>query len=189
MINDAPDDIQSDVLQQAEQKLESQLLPQVRKDYDKIVTAGLATALHNGPNSIAAALKQSQDPITDIVKGAINIVGVLGMQSRGTMPIKAAVPACMTLIIHGLALAQKAGMIQGDAADLSKAGRLYGQMITQKFGLSTQMIQTAATNLHKLTQDPANMDKLRQAGGFTQAPNAGGTAQAPTEDMGANGNG
>lgn len=177
MINDlpkqtAPDDLQSDVLKAAEQKLESNLTPKVRADYDKILVAGLKLALDKGPNGIAASLKQSQDPIKDIVTGAINIVGLLGMQSRGTMPIKAAVPATMALIIHGLAFAQKSGIMQVGNDQLTQAAKLFGNMITHKFGISPEMIKTAANNLHKITQDPGNMDKLHYAAGMKKAPDA-----------------
>jgi hypothetical protein len=169
MINDAPS---GDILQATEQKLESQLTPPVRAAYDKIVTAGMKLALNNGPNGIAASIKQSKNPIPDIVKGAINIVGMLGMQSRGTMPIKAAVPACMTLIIQGLDFAKRAGVIKGDQADLTQATRLFGAEITGKFGITRPMLATAAGNLQKLAQDPASMEKLKQASGLSKHPNA-----------------
>lgn len=168
MIND----VQNNILKAAEQHLESQLTPAARANYDKIVVAGMKVALNKGPDGILAALKNSQDPIKDCVTGAINLVGLLSMQSRGTMPVQAAVPACMTLIIHALDFADKSGLMKVGPEELAKAGRMFGQMITQKFGLSTQMIQTAANNLHKITQDPGNMDKLHYAAGMKKAPDA-----------------
>jgi hypothetical protein len=164
--------VQNNILKAAEQHLESQLTPPVRANYDKIVVAGMKVALNKGPDGILAALKNSQDPIKDCVTGAINIVGLLAMQSRGTMPITAAVPACMTLIIHALDFADKVGIMKVGPEELAKAGHMFGNLITQKFGISTDMIKTAAGNIEKLTKDPANMDKLHYAAGMKKAPDA-----------------
>lgn len=168
MIND----VQSSVLKAAEQHLESQLTPPVKQNYDKIVVAGMKVALNKGPDGILASLKRSQDPIKDCVMGAINIVGLLAMQSRGTMPVQAAVPACMSLIIHALDFADKAGIMKVGNEELAKAGHMFGNLITQRFGISPEMIKTAAGNIEKVTKDPANMEKLHYAAGMKKAPNA-----------------
>src|SRR4051812_14503031 len=126
MIND----VQNNILKAAEQKLESQLTPQVRQNYDKIVVAALKVALDKGPNGILASLRDSKDPIKDCVLGTINVVGLLRMQSRGTMPINAAVPACMSLIIHALDFADKSGIMKVGQEELAHAGKMFGNMIT-----------------------------------------------------------
>lgn len=188
MINDLPKDDaaapaagQDDVLKAAEQHLESKLTPPVRQDYNKIVVAGLKVAMQNGPNGIAASIKNSKNPIPDIVNGAINIVGLLGRQSRGTMPIKAAVPACMTLIIQGLDFARQAKVIAGDQADLTQATRLFSARLTSLFGISTAMLGTAARNLEAMTKDPVNMEKLKRASGLVKDPRASSPTDLPQE--------
>lgn len=178
MIND----VQNDFLKQAEQHLESQLTPPVRQDYDKIVVAGLKLALDKGPDGILASLKNSKNPTHDIVLGAINLIGLLSKQSRGTMPIKAAVPACMSLIIHALDFADKAGIMKVGPQELAQAGHLFGNMITQKMGITPDMIKTAAGNIQKVTQDPANMEKIHYAAGLKAAPGAVQTIPLKTND-------
>jgi hypothetical protein len=97
------------------------------------------------------------------------------------MPIKAAVPACMTLIIQGLDFAKRAKMINGDQADLTQATRLFSARLTSLFGLSTGMLSTAARNLQTITKDPVNMEKLKRASGLVKDPRASSPTELPQE--------
>ena len=94
--------LSNNILQAAEKKLESQLTPENHQDYLKVVVAGLKVALQKGPDSAMAALRNSKDPINDCAIGAINLCLLMRKQSRGTMPVKAMVPAAMTLMLHAL---------------------------------------------------------------------------------------
>lgn len=173
--------VQNNILSQAQQTLESKLTAPVKANYDKIVVAGMKVALNRGPDGILASLKNSQDPIRDCVLGAINIVGLLGMQSRGTMPIKAAVPACMSLIIHALDFADKAGIVKVGPQELAQAGHLFGNLITKRFGISPDMIKTAAGNIEKVARDPVNMERMRRHAGFVKGPGASTPTELPQE--------
>ncbi len=168
------------VLQAAEKKLESGLTPETKANYQKIVTAGMKTALQGGPKGILASLKQSKDPLTDCAKGAVNLCLLMRKQSRGTMPFKAMVPAGMTLMINALDFADHANIIKVGAVELSKASRIYGEEMFKAFGITAPMLQSAATKVHAITQDPAQMEKIHHAAGMTKAPGAappqGGTA-------------
>ena len=62
----------NNVLEAAEQKIESNLVPNNRANYMKIVVAGMKIGLAKGPDSMLAKLHNSKDPVNDCAKGAVN---------------------------------------------------------------------------------------------------------------------
>src|SRR3990167_9921915 len=100
----------NDLLKTVEAKIESQLQPDTKANSDKIVNAGMKLALAKGPDGILASLKNSKDPVSDVVHVAIGIVGMLRREAHGAMPPKAMVPAAFVLMLHGLDFAQKLGV-------------------------------------------------------------------------------
>lgn len=163
------------VLKAAERKVEAGLTPETRANYQKIVTAGMKIALKDGPNGILAGLAKSKDPLHDCAKGAINLCLLMRKQARGVMPFKAMVPAAMTLMLQALDFADKAGVIKVGAVEIGKASRIFADEIFKAFGISGQQLQTAATKVHAITQDPAQMARLNLEAGITKA--GGGAPQ------------
>lgn len=162
--------LQNRILEAAEQKIESQLTPENRANYMRIVVAGMKVALDKGPNGILAQLKDSKNPISDCVNGAINLCLLMRKQSRGTMPPQAMIPAAMTLMLKALDFADRAGIVKIGNDELVQATRLFTDTIFKRFGISKQMIYTATQKVHAITQDPAQMEKLKMKAGFTKHP-------------------
>ena len=104
--------MENGLLQAAEQKIESALTPENRVDYMKIVVAGMKTALYKGPNGGLASLTKSKAPIQQCVSGAINLCMMMKQHATGTMPVKALVPAAMTLMLKGLDFLDKTGTVK-----------------------------------------------------------------------------
>lgn len=151
---------QSSLLQQAEAKVEASVPASQKANYLKIVVAGMKLALNKGPNGLVGALKNSKDPMGDIVNGAIGIVGILRRESKNTMPLPVMVPAIMTLVLHGLDIAQKFGLLQIGPAELGQATQQAMETIMQKVGLTPQKVQQLAAQSHGVMQDPQAMNKL-----------------------------
>ncbi len=173
LINPPP--LDNEILKAAEDKLESQLTPENRADYLKIVVAGMKTALtpkSDGSPPILATLQHSKDPLNDCASGAINLCLLMRRSSRGTMPLKAMVPAAMTLMLHALDFADKSGIMKIGQPELVKATHIFANLIFKRLGISPQMIHTAAVKTHALTQDPVAMEKMKRASGFVRDPNA-----------------
>ena len=164
------------LLQQAEQKVESQLTPENRGNYEKIVVAGLHAALAGGPTGILASLKKSTDPVSDAAKGAVALVIILRKQARGIMPLKAAVPAAMTLMLKALDFADRAKIVKVGQPELVRATHIFTDDIFAKFGITKQGLANAAQRVHAITQDPDAMAKINLKAGVTQHP----LAAAPT---------
>jgi len=177
----SPENINNPILKVAEQRLESTLVPVVRKNYDKIVLAGMATALEGGQDGILYSLHQSKNPIYDAAKGALNIVLLMRRQARGTMPLKAMVPAGMTLMIKALDFIDKAGIAKVDVNTINQATKFYMEELLKAFHITGKMLDTAANNLHNTVQDPQKLKSMKQAAGIVRVPRpgTGGVINAP----------
>lgn len=160
------------ILDAAEQKVESQLTPETRESYMKIVVAGMKAGLENGPNSILAGLRKSQDPVADCAKGAIGLVLILKHQAQGIMPVKAMIPAAMTLMLKALSFADQTGIVAVGADELSRATHIFANTFLAKYGVTPPMLQHAMVKVHGLTQDPVAMEQMKRSAGIVRHPDA-----------------
>src|SRR5712672_1513718 len=96
-----PDQLSNPILQQVETQIEANLASDIKADYDKIVVAGGHLALANG-GSMMTQLEKAADPIAGAAKGAVGLVLIMRKDAKGVMPVKAMVPAAMTLMLKAL---------------------------------------------------------------------------------------
>lgn len=169
------------VLDAAEQKVESQLLPEIRESYLKIVVAGMRAGLANGPNSILAGIRNSKDPVADCAKGAIGVVLILKHQSKGIMPVKAMIPAATTLMLKALSFADKTGIVKVGNDELVRAAHIFAHTFLEKFGITPPMLQHAIAKAHALTQDPVAMEQMKRKSGLVKHPLASTPTQMPED--------
>jgi hypothetical protein len=160
------------LLQQAEDRIESQLTPENRESYMKIVVAGMNAALDKGTGGILASLGQSKDPVTDAAKGAISLVLILRKQAHGIMPIKAMVPAAMTLMLKALDFADRSGIAKIGQPELVRVTHIFMDEIFHKFGITKQGLTNAAARVHAITQDDSAMQAINLKAGITRHPMA-----------------
>jgi hypothetical protein len=160
LINSA--NIANPLLKQAEQYIENNLKPELRNDYMKIVIAGLKVGLDKGKDSILASLHQSRDPITDCVKGAIGVIGLLKRRAKGTMPVKAMIPAAATLMLQALDYADKAGIVTVGKDELDQATQLFTETILPFVGVSHDQMAKLTQQVHGIMGDPAKMAALKK---------------------------
>lgn len=176
MINNQPQqpgtELNDPILQQCEEKIESGLTPENKQDYDKIVTAGMHVALNGGPNSILASLQKSKDPVADAARGAIGLVLILRKEAKGIMPMKAAVPAAMSLMLKALDFLDRSKIAAVGTPELVRATHIIADEIFAKFGITKQGLANAATKVHNLTQDPASMQAINLKAGLVKHPMA-----------------
>lgn len=160
------------LLEQTEQKIESNLTPENQQNYQKIVVAGMAAALDKGPNSLLAQLSKSQDPIADAAKGAVSLVIILRKQAQGIMPLKAMVPAAMTLLLKALDFIDRSKIMPVGQPELVRATHIFTDFMFARFGITRAGLQNAANKVHAFTQDPEAMAKISLKAGTTQHPMA-----------------
>lgn len=160
------------VLQRAEQQLETNLSPDNRDNYMRIVVAGMHIALDKGADGFMGRLRNSQDPIGDCARGAVALVLVMRKEARGVMPMKAMIPAGMTLLFHGLDFIDRAKIAKVGEAQLDKAASIFTNTMFAKLKITPAMLQHAAGRVHAITQDPEAMAKINLKAGITRHPMA-----------------
>ncbi len=174
--------LRNKILEAAEQKIENNLTPEVRGNYMKIVVAGMKVALNGGPNSGMAKLRQSPDPIKQCATGAVNLVLMMRRMAKGVMPMKAMVPAAMTLMLQALDFCDKSGVVKVGTPELVKATHIFTDSIFGRLGISKQMLHHAANSVHAITQDPAKMELIKRKVGIVKAPNASEQTPLPPSE-------
>lgn len=160
------------LLADAEQKVESGLEPETRANHDKIVVSGMHAALAKGPDGILASLKDSADPISDAAKGAVSLVLILRKQAHGVMPLKAMVPAAMTLMLRALDFADRAGIAKVGQPELVRATKIFTDMMFARMGITKEGLARAAEKVHAITQSPESMQKVNEKAGIVAHPGA-----------------
>lgn len=169
------------LLEAAEQKIETDLTPQNRANYMRVVVGGMKVAMHGGPKSILSTLKDSKDPISDCAVGAVNLVLLMRKESRGTMPYKAMIPAAMTLMLKALDFADRLGLVKITNDELVKATHIFTNTLMARFKITAPMIHNAVRKVHGIMQSPRNMELLKRKAGMVVAPNASSPTPMPNE--------
>jgi hypothetical protein len=172
------------LLQQTENHIESQLTPDNVQNYQKIVVAGMHAALGGGPNSILAQLDKSQDPVADAAKGAVSLIIILRHQAKGIMPLKAAVPAAMTLMLKALDFIDRSKIMPVGQPELVRATHIFTDTMFARFGISKAGLANAATQIQGIIQDPVAMQKLQMKAGFLKHPMAAEPTPLPAAPPG-----
>jgi len=144
-----------------EQQIEAGVPAQLREDYQKIVVAGMKAGLKGGPNSILAQLRNSKDPLNDCVKGAVNLTSLLRRMSRNTMPIRAMIPAAMTLMLQALDFADRMGMVKVGKPEIAQATKLFADLIFQANHITNAQLQQVAQKTQGVMNNPQQLQALR----------------------------
>lgn len=157
--------LQNTLLKAAEQKIESQLTQKTRSNYLRIVTAGMKLALKDGPNSIIASLKKSQNPLDDCVNGVIGLMSLLFRESNGTMPMNAMIPAASVLLIQALDFAARAGIMKVGKPELEHAIQSLVEKLLPKLGVTPDRLTSLTQKVHGIMADPTKRALINKAGG------------------------
>lgn len=152
--------LKNPLLKQAQTKIESGV--QDRDAYNRILQAGTKVIYDKATfTELSKAIRQAQDPVTEIAEGMIGILGILYKQSRKTMPIPAMVMAGMSLLLDALDFAEQAGLVKIDKAQLNKATTHYLNSLLPKFGLTPDKIDATLGQLGGTIKDPAKMAQIQ----------------------------
>ena len=153
--------IQNTLLKQAEDRVEKTVPADQRDNYLKIVVGGMKYAMDKGPEGILASLKDSKDPLSDSVRGAIGLVGALRAKAQGTMPLSAMVAAAMTLMFHALDFAEKMKLLTITEAELDKATHMFMDTILPLLNVPKAKLDESFSQVHDIMRDPDKMAQYR----------------------------
>lgn len=155
------------LLRQVEQRIETNLAPDLREAYLRTVTAGLHIA-----KGFLARLDHSQDPVGDCGRNAAALALIERRESRGVLPLKAAIPAGLTLMLHGLDFIDRANIAKVAEPEVDRATTAFANFLFHKLGITGPMLQQYAGRVHQITQDPQQMAAINLKAGLTKHPMA-----------------
>lgn len=151
------------IVKQVETKIESQLPDGVRANVQKIVVAGLKYAMKDGADGLLGHLKGSQDPVGDIVKGVIAIIGLLRKAARGAMPQNAMIPAAFILVLQGLDFAERAGILKVTNEEVNTATKLFANTLLPHLGVTPEKMGQMAGTATQIMNDPMKAGQMQAA--------------------------
>jgi len=129
--------IKNPILLKTEQVVQSKVPPELLKAFQKIILAG-SKVMYSKQTSdmLSKEINAKGDPAEVAGSGVAKLMGLLISQSKGTMPMKAAIPAATVLLCEGLSFMEEAGRIKVDKNVLAKAMRALSSGLLQLFGVT-----------------------------------------------------
>jgi phage-related tail protein len=129
------------LLVKTEQAVMAKLKPGQMKAFQKVLAAGLRVLdSEQSHKLVAGQLKAQADP-TDIAgAGVAKLLGVLINQSKGTMPMEAAIPAATVLLLESLDRLEELGKVEINNDTLAAAMQSMSSAIMQLFGVTPQRL-------------------------------------------------
>ncbi|HXE49563.1 MAG TPA: hypothetical protein VN663_14385 [Ramlibacter sp.] len=134
------------ILQQVEQGIEEKVPPDLKKDYDSIVLAGMDVMFNPKTSDLIEQQLDAQGDIVDnVADGISKLMMIIYNESQGRMSIPAAGLACVTLMCQALDYWEKTrdGQVTDDL--VAQATKATVMKTLQRFGISQQQVdQTVA---------------------------------------------
>lgn len=129
-------------LQQVEQAVEDKVPPDLQDALQRIVTGGL-TVMYSPQTRqmLVSQLNKPGEPTEVAGEGIAKLMALLYKQSKGTMPMKAAVPAAQILLCEGLDFMAEAGKVQITSDTIAQATKAMMAYLLQVFGFSKDKVQ------------------------------------------------
>lgn len=130
------------LLQQAMQDIEAKVSPDMLRTFKKIVLAG--EKVMYSPQTHQMMLKQMQsnpNPAEAAGEGIAKLFAILLRESKGTLNMKAAIPAMTVLLCEALAFMEEAGKVQVTPEILSAATQEMGSSLMQVLGVTPEKLQ------------------------------------------------
>lgn len=145
------------ILQQIEQNLESQVPPQLKKQYLAIVVAGMSI-LYNEKTAqfIKQRMQASPDMVQNVSKGVADLI-LMVFQNSGQDKNKAqtqaffdaAMLACITLMCQVLDMAEKLGALEVTSELVGKCTEATYKATMQNFGVTPEMVRAEMSKAQK----------------------------------------
>lgn len=129
------------LLMNVEQQVAQSVAPEFKKQFEKIVAAGLKVMYSpKTSNMMKKQLNKEGDPIENAGEGVAKLIGILFAESKGTMPMTAGIPAAQVLLCEGLSYMEDSGLIEVTNDVIAQATQSMMGYILQIFGVSREKI-------------------------------------------------
>lgn len=165
---------ENDLLKQTEAGIEAKLSPASRRDYQRIVLAGMKAATANN-GAMLAKLPTSQDPVRDCAIGGVNVTFLM-LKTMNVPPteklLTAATMAAYTLVMEALDMAAKMKLVEITPEVIAQATSIATDRIFAILGVTPEMFNQAAGKVNAITKDPAAMERIEMMIGSKRDPRA-----------------
>ena len=153
----------NDPITQARSMVE-QKVPAAQQDaLQRIVLAGQKILYDQQTNTeVEKRLQASKNPAEAAGSGALELLGVLAHESRGTLPQPLVGPAATILMTEILDYLKKTGRIKGDAADLETAARSLSDTMMKASGVTPDTFDQILNKTSEAMNDPNIAAKMQQ---------------------------
>lgn len=130
------------LLQKTEEAISAKVPANMKNAFQRIITAGLKVMYDPKTNDMMAKqLKEQGDPAEIAGAGVAKLLGLLMNQSKGTMPMNAAIPAATVLLCEGLDFMEQAKVVKVDNEVLSRAMQSMSSTFLQMMGVTPEKFQ------------------------------------------------
>lgn len=145
------------LLRQIQQSQEKILKPGQRREYDKIMAAGLKLMFSDQTfpemKQAVQTIKSPQQIPSVVAHGIVKVISIVFNASQGKMSMEVSVPAAIALMAHALEYVEQATKIQIDKGLVDQTTELLRQgmlkMIQQAYKLSDADFQSVLNGTHK----------------------------------------
>jgi hypothetical protein len=166
------------VLLKCEQKTQQSVPAELQQSFQRIVAAGEKIMYSPQTRHLIMAKLQSGDPATVVGDGVGELFGILLKESKGTMNMKAAIPATTMLLCDALGLLEQAGKLQVTDAILAAATKEKNSTIMQLLKITPKTLQemkarNQATGVAGAAAAPAGAPPGAPAGGLVNSAMGG----------------
>lgn len=153
------------LLQKTEQQVQAKVDPALQNAFQRIVTAGLKVMYsQKSHDMMVSELKAHGDPAEIAGNGVAKLLGLLMSQSKGTMPMKAGIPAGTVLLCEGLDFMEQAGLVKVDQNVLAKAMQAMSSSFLQLLGVTPDKMGQMIAQARQQQAAPKAAPPKRPAG-------------------------
>lgn len=134
--------LKNPLLQQVVEQVEAQVPADLRNTYDRIFLAGQKVMYSPETREMMMRQFSSQQNIAEAAgEGIAKLFAMLISESKGTLNMKAAIPAMTALLCDGLDFLEGAGRVRVDERVLADATSEMGSAILQVLGVTPEKMQ------------------------------------------------
>ena len=156
--------LKNQLLQQAAANIQQGV--QDKDAFERLMKAGTKTIYSKGTfRSLSQHLRQSKDPVDDVARGIVAVLGILAHRARGTIPQGPLMQAGMLLMLDALDFLEQAGLLKVNAGTLDRATEEFVEALLPAVGLSRQKMDQVLEQIKAVMSDPAKMEAYRKSQG------------------------
>jgi hypothetical protein len=152
-----------DVIAKTRAAFEQKVPAEQQDALSRIIMAGKKVLYDEKTNTeVEKRMQASQNPAEAAGSGAVELLGVLAHESRGTLPKALVGPSAAILMTEILDYLKQTGRIEGTAADLETATRAMSEAMMRAAGASPDHLDQILSKTSEAMKDPAIAAKMQQ---------------------------